>query len=81
MKYFKEKNNYLKARFEFKDFQEALDFVNKLWNIAEQNNHHPDISILNYRFVEIQTTSHDANNTLTKKDFNLAKLIEDIYKK
>ena len=80
MKYFKEKNNYLKARFEFKDFKQALDFVNEVWEIAEKNCHHPDIKIFDYRFVEIQTTSHDANNTLTKRDFDLAKFIEWIYK-
>ena len=81
MKYFKEENNYLRAVFEFKNFSKALEFVNSVWNIAEIINHHPNIKVFDYRFVEIETTTHDAGNTITKKDLEIVKLIETSYKK
>ncbi len=81
MKYFQEHDNLLEATFEFQDFQKALDFVNIVWNIAQISNHHPDILIHEYKNVTIRTTTHDADNTVTKKDYAIAKLIEASYKK
>lgn len=79
MKHFTQKNNTLIAKFEFKNFSEALKFVNLVWNIAEISGHHPDILIHNYKFVTITTTTHDTGNTLTKKDYTLAERIEASY--
>lgn len=81
MKYFTEQNHTLIWDFEFTNFTEALKFVNLVWNIAEISHHHPDIKLYNYKFVEISTTTHDAGNTLTEKDFALAKRIEESYRK
>lgn len=81
MKYFTEKENILWGTFEFQSFQSALNFVNQIWNIAEISNHHPDIKLHNYKFVTVETTTHDAWNTLTEKDYAIAKLIEASYKK
>jgi len=79
MKYFIEKNNTLVANFEFKNFMEALKFVNSIAELCETENHHPNIMIHNYRFVEISTTTHDAWNTLTEKDYSIADKIENNY--
>lgn len=57
----------------FKDFIEAVDFVNKLVEPAEKLGHHPDIAI-SYNRVTIDLTTHDAGG-LTEKDFVLAQQI------
>ena len=81
MKYFKEIDNTLIAKFEFKNFSEALAFVNQVANIAEISNHHPDILLHNYKFVTITNTTHDTGNMLTNNDYAIAELIEKSYKK
>ena len=43
----KETDNTLQKRFEFENFIKALEFVNKCAKIFEEENHHPDISIVN----------------------------------
>ncbi|MGJ3245005.1 MAG: 4a-hydroxytetrahydrobiopterin dehydratase [Elainellaceae cyanobacterium] len=61
---------------EFKDFVEAINFVNRLVEPAEAAGHHPDISI-SYNKVTIELTSHDAGG-LTDSDFEMANVISDI---
>jgi 4a-hydroxytetrahydrobiopterin dehydratase len=60
----------------FKDFIEAIEFVNKLVEPAESAGHHPDIEI-SYNKVKITLTSHDAGG-LTQADFDLAQAISQI---
>lgn len=60
----------------FKDFVQAIEFVNKLVEPAESAGHHPDIEI-SYNKVKITLTSHDAGG-LTKNDFDLATAISQI---
>ncbi|BAY22773.1 pterin-4-alpha-carbinolamine dehydratase [Calothrix sp. NIES-2100] len=60
----------------FKDFIQAIEFVNKLVEPAESAGHHPDIEI-SYNKVKIQLTTHDAGG-LTEKDFDLAAVISHI---
>ncbi|MDF0551583.1 4a-hydroxytetrahydrobiopterin dehydratase [Kamptonema sp. UHCC 0994] len=60
----------------FKDFVEAIAFVNKLVAPAEAAEHHPDIEI-SYNKVTINLTSHDAGG-LTEKDFALAEQISSL---
>jgi len=57
----------------FKDFVEAIAFVNKLVEPAEAAGHHPDLAI-SYNKVKITLTTHDAGG-LTSKDFDLAQVI------
>ncbi len=54
----------------FKDFTEAIAFVNKLVAPSEAAAHHPDIEI-SYNKVTLNLTTHDAGG-LTEKDFALA---------
>ncbi|MFZ0305033.1 MAG: 4a-hydroxytetrahydrobiopterin dehydratase [Terracidiphilus sp.] len=56
--------------FNFKDFREALAFVNHVGEAAESAGHHPDIDI-RYNRVRLGLVTHDAGG-LTEKDFNLA---------
>lgn len=67
---------FLKKRFNFKDFAEALDFVNKAGAIAEKLDHHPDITF-GWGYAEFAITTHDTGG-LTQNDFELAKQIEKI---
>jgi len=62
--------------FYFKDFKDALIFVNKVAEIAERQNHHPDIT-LSYGHVRVSLTTHDSKG-LTEKDFVLAEEIDRI---
>ena len=64
----------LKKRYKFKNFAEALDFVNKVGAIAEVKDHHPDINF-GWGYAEFFVTTHDAGG-LTHNDFNLAKEID-----
>lgn len=76
-----EKDNSLTKTFNFENFKQAIDFVNEVAKIAEQENHHPDIKIFDYNKVEISLTTHDAGNEgkVTEKDKKLAVHI-DSYK-
>jgi len=75
----KTENDRLKKAFEFNDFSEALQFVNKIGELAENKKHHPDILLRNYKFVDISLTTHDNGNKITEKDVELAQLIDGLY--
>ncbi len=62
--------------YEFKDFTDALDFVNQIAKIAEEMNHHPTIR-LEWGKVGVEIWTH-AINDLTELDFILAREIDYI---
>ena len=64
----------IERKFKFKDFKEAMGFVNKIADIAESEGHHPDIKI-NYNRVKIELMTH-AIGGLSVNDFILASKIE-----
>ncbi len=66
----------LRRTFQFKNFVEAIDFVNRLVEPAETAGHHPDLAI-SYNKVTVSLTTHDAGG-LTQKDFDLAKTISQL---
>jgi 4a-hydroxytetrahydrobiopterin dehydratase len=76
--YWKVVNNKLLKRFTFATFAESLVFVNKIGEIAEKNDHHPDINF-GWGYAEIYITTHDAGG-ITPKDFALAKEIDALAK-
>jgi 4a-hydroxytetrahydrobiopterin dehydratase len=59
-----------------KDFRDALLYVNAIGYLAEQANHHPDISV-SWNKVTLNLVSHSAGG-LTAKDFALARQISDL---
>ena len=63
--------------FQFKDFAEALNFVNKVGTFAEEMNHHPDILLHSWNKVKITVSTHSEGG-VTQKDFKLAEKIESI---
>jgi 4a-hydroxytetrahydrobiopterin dehydratase len=68
------KDGKIVKSFEFSSFMQAIEFVNKIANIAERLDHHPIITI-NWKTVKLSLKSFDVNS-LTKRDFTLAKEIE-----
>lgn len=61
-------------QYRFADFVAAMAFVNRVADLAEAMNHHPDIAI-HYSEVTLTLWSHDAGG-LTRRDFTLAADIE-----
>lgn len=62
--------HHLEREFVFKNFQEALAFTNKIGEIAEQEDHHPDI-LLSYGKVKVLLWTHKIDG-LSESDFILA---------
>lgn len=69
-----EDNKKIKKQFIFKDFVEAMEFVNKIAKIAEEEQHHPDIYIF-YSKVRLELWTH-AIGGLSENDFVMAAKIE-----
>lgn len=72
-----QKNNKLTKEFEFKNFKSALQFINKVGELAESADHHPDICLHDYKFVKITLTTH-SKSKVTQKDHKLAEKIEEL---
>ena len=70
-------NHHLRRDFGFPDFVQALEFVNKVGALAEEQGHHPDIH-LTWGRVDIEIWTHKING-LTESDFVLAAKIDRIY--
>jgi 4a-hydroxytetrahydrobiopterin dehydratase len=62
--------------FRFADFKQAMQFVNKIADAAEQANHHPDIDI-RYNTVTMALVSHDSGG-VTQRDVRMAETINKI---
>ena len=71
-----DKSFYLVKDFKFKNFEESQNFVIKVGNIAEEENHHPDISF-GWGYCKIKIFTH-AIKGLAESDFILAAKIDKI---
>ncbi|MDO8564894.1 MAG: 4a-hydroxytetrahydrobiopterin dehydratase [bacterium] len=68
--------HHLQRRFNFKDFAEALAFVNKVGALAEKEGHHPDIEF-GWGYVAIKLFTHNING-LSENDFIVAAKINQL---
>ncbi len=66
----------LEKQFKFRDFRHALEFVNRVGEVAEKQNHHPDI-YFTYGKARIEIWTHSAQG-LTENDFILAAKIDEL---
>ena len=66
--------HHIVRSYKFPDFKSALDFVNRVGAIAEEQGHHPDI-MLAWGKVEVTTWTHKVDG-LTESDFILAAKID-----
>ena len=68
------KNYYLEKQFKFKNFLESQNFINKVGEVSETENHHPDITF-GWGYAKINIHTH-AINGLAESDFILAAKID-----
>jgi 4a-hydroxytetrahydrobiopterin dehydratase len=66
----------LERTFRFADFAAALAFVNRVGELAERENHHPDIEI-HWNRVKLRWWTH-AQNAITARDRELASLASEL---
>ncbi len=67
---------YIVRSFEFEEFMDGIDFVNNVGEIAEEAQHHPDISIKHTK-VTLKLTTHDVGG-VTDLDIQLAQRIDNL---
>jgi 4a-hydroxytetrahydrobiopterin dehydratase len=67
----------LERDFEFEDFAAAMGFVNRVADLAEEANHHPDILIHGSNKVRLTFSTH-AEGGLTDADHALARRIDEV---
>lgn len=67
--------NKIERTFRFKDFRGAMEFVNKVADVAEAAGHHPDIHLEGWNKVRIALYTH-AINGLHENDFIVAARID-----
>lgn len=70
------REHHLEKEYTFDDFRQALDFTNRVGEVAEEQNHHPDI-FLTYGKVKIQIWTHKIDG-LTESDFIFAAKCDEV---
>ena len=70
--------HHITKAFKFPNFREALKFVNRVGELAEEQSHHPDI-FLTWGKVDVTSWTHKIDG-LTESDFILAVKIDQLYK-
>jgi len=68
--------HHLRHRFRFKNFREALGFVNRVGELAEEQGHHPDVRF-GWGYAEVTVYTHKIDG-LTESDFILAAKISEL---
>jgi len=70
-------NKRIRREWRVRDFTTALDFFSRIAQIAESEDHHPDLHLVGYRNVSIEIWTH-AVGGLTENDFILAAKIDEL---
>ncbi len=78
MNNWKIEDNYLLKTFTFKDFETAIEFMQLASLQISKLNHHPEWTNI-YNKVEVKLTTHDAKNTITTKDNELAAILDLVF--
>jgi 4a-hydroxytetrahydrobiopterin dehydratase len=61
----------------FEDFAEAIAFVNRVAEVADEANHHPDIFVYGWNKVRLSLSNHSAGG-LSDHDMEMAKVFDDL---
>jgi 4a-hydroxytetrahydrobiopterin dehydratase len=61
----------------FADFGEAMEFVNRVADVAETFNHHPDLYVHGWNKVRLELSTHSEGG-LTQADFDMAARFDDL---
>lgn len=67
----------ISRKFAFENFRKAIKFVNRVADLAEEEDHHPDV-LINYKRVTFTLTTH-AIGGLSENDFILAAKINELH--
>jgi 4a-hydroxytetrahydrobiopterin dehydratase len=70
-------NNKLSKTFEFKTFEEAINFMARASKVISELDHHPEWTNV-YNRVMVSLCTHDAGNVVTQKDHDLASALDGI---
>lgn len=73
-------NQSLEKTFEFKTFEDAMQFMQDATPFISKTDHHPTWSNT-YNRVNVFITTHDAGNQVTEKDYSLAKYLDELFKR
>jgi 4a-hydroxytetrahydrobiopterin dehydratase len=73
----REEDSALVRDYEFKDFAAAMAFVNRVADVAEEVNHHPDILVHGWNKVRLTLTTHSEGG-LTDSDRAMAERIDGL---
>jgi 4a-hydroxytetrahydrobiopterin dehydratase len=73
-----EDNHHIERKFEFDDFQEALDFVNEVGEIAEEQGHHPIFNDFTWGKATVKLYTHKIDG-LHENDFIMAAKIDEMH--
>jgi 4a-hydroxytetrahydrobiopterin dehydratase len=73
----KREDDQIVREWKFKDFAEAMAFVNRVASAAEDANHHPDILVHGWNKVRLSLTNHSAGG-LTEPDFEMARRFDEL---
>ncbi len=71
----KKNGNAIERVFQFDNFVQAMEFVNRIAEAAEAVNHHPDI-LISYNKVTLSLVSHDSGG-VTQRDIKMAVRINE----
>ena len=71
------KGKRIRREIVFDDFGEAIEFVNRIAELAESEGHHPDLHLTDYKHLAIELTTH-AIRGLSENDFILAAKIDEL---
>ena len=67
----------IRRQWKFADFKEAIAFVNRVAEAAEEANHHPDIFLHGWNHVRLTLSTHSAGG-LTAADFEMAAKLNEL---
>lgn len=67
----------LRKTWQLKGFLTAMTFANAIAHVAQQLDHHPDLTVHDYNQLTLVTTTHSAGG-ITENDFRLAQAVEGL---
>lgn len=67
-------NSYIYKEWQFNNFKTLVSFINQVFELADAQNHHPEI-LTTYKSLRIRIWTHDADG-ITQKDIKLASSID-----
>ena len=73
-----EDHTAITKRFRFESFSEAITFLSRLAPIADEEDHHPDVHLVQYRWLIVDFSTHSIGG-LSRNDFIMAAKVNELY--